>query len=323
MKNKKRNIIISTIILVVCVFSYMLFSKNGYKEYTNGQSFASLVDVLLETAKGKDTVEINEENINSIGSTYFKEGIKKGNITITGFNTNLLKDKVKFLIPVKYKFLSVMLSSEGKLELDKDYLVYTPQNFKIGKISVPKAKILNYIKSSLNKNIKIESNKILLDTKIFSNKIEIENIKEGKVDIKVNEKTKNVANKVAKASKLLENEKLMKKEISKANSVSSKDNTKNTSKKDSSKSSNDEDTDNSTSDNSSGLNGRESEMVSIMNSTIAALDSNPSYNYEPDARRVLDIYNSLSQQEKARFKSKVYNYVDVARAKSVRDKMRK
>ncbi|WP_027626162.1 hypothetical protein [Clostridium lundense] len=313
MTHKKPIIIISTLIFVVGIFSYMLFSKNGYKEYNSGESFANLIDLLLETANGKDKIDINEETINSIASNYLKAGIKKGNITINGFNADISKDKIKVLVPVKYKSLPLMVSSQGKLQLENNNLVYTPEYFKVGKISLPKEKVLGYIKRMSNDKLKIENGKFIISSNLFTQKIDILSIEDGKFVGKIKDNAKKIADRVDKAIKKVEGKEVGNKIEEKLNSNIPNSNSTTNKAENKSSSGNQGDS----------LGGKQSEMISIMNSTISKLDSNISYNYWPDVERVMSIYDTLSPQDKAKFKNQVFNYVDVVKAKEIKHRLGK
>lgn len=325
MKHKKPMVIISAIILILGIFSYMLFSKNGYKEYTSGESFANLIDILLETSKGKDSLEINEESLNSIVSSYLNQGIKKGNITLKGFNANISKDKIKMLVPVKYKSLPFMLSTEGKVEVKDSKLIYVPEDFKVGKISIPKEKALSYMKKMNNGKLNIEDDKLIINSELFSKKVKITNIENGKFVGKINDSGKKMAGRIDKAVKKFESKDMEKKIEGKlngkdTNAIQSKINEKASSAKLNNKSSK---SSGESSNNSSSIGAKESQMISIMNSTISKLDSNISYNYWPDVERVMGIYDSLPPNEKAKFKNQVFNYVDVAKAKEIKHRLGK
>jgi len=309
--NKRKNIIIVliSIMIIIVVFLATLFNKNGYKEYSTSESFGTLVDLLLRASSGEDTIKIDEEKINSLGASYFKQGIKKGNVTIMGLNVHMTEDNINLLIPVKYKYFALLLSTKGKLMVKEGNIVYYPQHFKVGSILVPMSKVLSFIKDSLGDKIEIQDNSLVLNKKLFLDKIEILEIKEGNLIAKLNESTKKILGKADKAIKGIDDKE---KGESQANS------SKNPSNEEKSVSN----TTNKSSSSSKGLTSKESQMISIMNSTIATLDFNPSYNYWPNVNRVMGIYETLSTEEKASFKSKVYSYVDVTRAKRVKSKIK-
>jgi len=308
-RKKKAVLALITIVLIMAIFLASLLNKNGYKEYSTVESFGTLVDLFLKASSGEDTIKIDDEKINSLGASYFKQGIKKGNVTITGLNVHMEEDNINLLIPVKYKFLPLVLSTKGKLQIKEGNIIYYLEYFKVGSILLPKSKVFSFIKNSLGDRIEIQDNSLVLNKKFFSNKVEILEIKEGNLIAKVNESTKKILGKADKVRKGMEDKE---KGEFQANS------SKNPSNEEKSVSN----TTNKSSSSSKGLTSKESQMISIMNSTIATLDSNPSYNYWPNVNRVMGIYETLSTEEKASFKSKVYSYVDVTRAKRVKSKIK-
>ncbi|AEB75400.1 hypothetical protein [Clostridium botulinum] len=332
MRHKKKITIVSVLILIVGIFSYMLFSKNGYKEYTSRESFANLVDILLDSTNGKEKIDINEESINSIASSYLQQGIKKGKITIKGFNANISKDKIKFLIPVKYKSLPLMLSSEGRVELNNDKIIYTSEYFKVGKLPIPKEKVISYIKKMNNSKLKIEDDKFIINSSLLGGKVQIVDIQDGKFTGKIKDNGKKLVSRVDKAIKKFESkdmeQKIEQKIEEKINSkdsksIESKMNGKIQNEKLNSTTNKNTGIAKGSSSKGSSLGSKEMQMISIMNSTISKLDSNISYNYWPDVERVMGIYDTLPSAEKSKFKNQVFNYVDVVKAKDIKHRLGK
>lgn len=310
--NKRKNIIIAliSIIIIISIFTASLFNKRGYVEYRTSESFGTLVDLLLKASSGDETIIIDEEKINSLGASYLNQGIKKGNLTISGLNVNIKDNNIKLLVPVKYKFLPLVLSTEGKVQIKEGNVVFYPDYFKAGSISIPQNKVFSFIKDYFGNKIDIKDNSLIVNKKLYSSKIQVLEMKDGNLIAKINDNTKKIISKADKAINTLgENEKEKLQVNSNKNTSSGAKNGSSSNRKASS--------------SSKGLTSKESQMISIMNSTIATLDSNSSYNYWPNVDRVMSIYESLSSEEKANFKSKVYSYVDVGRAKRVKSKIKK
>lgn len=308
-KNKKAFLALSFIIGIVFIGFWTLFNKNGYKEYSSSESFGTLVDLLVKASSGEETIKIDEQKINSLGASYFKQGFQVDKINIGGLNVHMWEDNINILIPVKYKAIPLVLSTKGKLQVNEETLVFFPEYFKVGKLSVSKNKVFSLIKKSFTNKIEIGENSLEIDTKFVSSKIQILALKDGNFIAKVNDSTRTTLSKVDKAVKAIE---MKDEEI--ANAGDSKSSSAGEKREVTSK--------NKSSSNSKGLSSKESQMISIMNNTIDTLDSNPSYNYWPNVNRVMAIYETLSPEEKASFKKKVYSYVDVARAKRVKSKIK-
>jgi hypothetical protein len=328
------------ILAVILIFSYLVFSKGNYKEYSGQESFGTLMSLLLDTVQSEGKMEITEEDISVLGSSYFKDGVKKGNLTIKGLNVVLGEDKAKFLIPVKYKGLSVLLTTEGQVAMDDSSIVYTPEYFKVGKINLPKSKTLGYIGGHFKGKMLVEEGKIVVSKNILPDDIETFTIKDGKILCtakketretlaKTNETIKKIEEKVKLESgtvlKNLENNAGGKNSSTGNGSLGSSEN--NTSKGNSNEGENNSNSGGSLSKIGGELgslygnvsSSKEKQMVSIMSGTVNNLQSDSSYNFWGDVKSVMSIYKSLTPEEKERFKIQVFSNVDMENALKLKD----
>lgn len=328
------------ILAVILIFSYLVFSKGNYKEYSGQESFGTLMSLLLNTVQSEGKMEITEEDISVLGSSYFKDGVKKGNLTIKGLNVVLGEDKAKFLIPVKYKGLSVLLTTEGQVAMDDSSIVYTPEYFKVGKINLPKSKTLGYIGGHFKGKMLVEEGKIVVSKNILPDDIETFTIKDGKILCtakketretlaKTNETIKKIEEKVKLESgtvlKNLENNAGGKNSSTGNGSLGSSEN--NTSKGNSNEGENNSNSGGSLSKIGGELgslygnvsSSKEKQMVSIMSGTVNKLQSDSSYNFWGDVKNVMSIYKSLTPKEKERFKVQLFSNVDMENALKLKD----
>ncbi|MFU0823512.1 hypothetical protein [Clostridium sp.] len=330
------------ILAVILIFSYLVFSKGNYKEYSGQESFGTLMSLLLDTVQSEGKMEITEEDISVLGSSYFKDGVKKGNLTIKGLNVVLGEDKAKFLIPVKYKGLSVLLTTEGQVAMDDSSIVYTPEYFKVGKINLPKSKTLGYIGGHFKGKMLVEEGKIVVSKNILPDDIETFTIKDGKILCtakketretlaKTNETIKKIEEKVKLESgtvlKNLENNAGGKNSSTGNGSLGSSEN--NTSKGNSNEGENNSNSGGSLSKIGGELgslygnvsSSKEKQMVSIMSGTVNNLQSDSSYNFWGDVKSVMSIYKSLTPEEKERFKIQVFSNVDMENALKLKEEL--
>lgn len=355
---KKQIIIPVVILLILGIFSYLLFYKTDYKEYSNKQSFQSLIKTILKTSSD-GTIILDEDTINSLTSTYLRSKVNNSGVSVLGFNIDISEDAAKFTIPIKYKKFTLYLSSQGEFKINGEYLVYTPNYFKIGKIPIPKSKILSIIKNKFKTKLTIKDNSIFIKRALSSNKLQITSIEDGKLICNIDSSSLSL---VSKAAKLLENiennitpnsnskDGSTKAESTKDNSqnnttsnnVSISENTSNnnttnivnknnnstlkndsnTSEQNTTSNSKDSNKDsNNSTDSTDPTVANQDTMISIINNTIHILNSDPSYNYMPNVRKVLEMYNSMSQEDKAKFKARAYKEVDIATAKKIKDKL--
>jgi hypothetical protein len=330
------------ILAVILIFSYLVFSKGNYKEYSGQESFGTLMSLLLDTVQSEGKMEITEEDISVLGSSYFKDGVKKGNLTIKGLNVVLGEDKAKFLIPVKYKGLSVLLTTEGQVAMDDSSIVYTPEYFKVGKINLPKSKTLGYIGGHFKGKMLVEEGKIVVSKNILPDDIETFTIKDGKILCtakketretlaKTNETIKKIEEKVKLESgtvlKNLENNAGGKNSSTGNGSLGSSEN--NTSKGNSNEGENNSNSGGSLSKIGGELgslygnvsSSKEKQMVNIMSGTVNNLQSDSSYNFWGDVKSVMSIYKSLTPEEKERFKIQVFSNVDMENALKLKEEL--
>lgn len=329
------------ILAVILIFSYLVFSKENYKEYSGQESFGTLMSLLLNTVQSEGNMEITQEDISALASSYFKDGVKKGNLTIKGLNVNLGEDKVKFLIPVKYKGLSLLLTTEGQVTVD-DSIVYTPEYFKVGKIKLPKGKVLGYIGGRFKGKMLVEDEKIVMSKSILPDDIETFSIKDGKILCTAKKETREILAKTNEAIKKIEEKiKLESGTVlknSKNNAGGKNSSTGNgslgSSENNTSKGNSNEVENNSNSGGSlSKIGGelgslygnvsssKEKQMVNIMSGTVNNLQSDSSYNFWGDVKSVMSIYKSLTPEEKERFKIQVFSNVDMENALKLKEEL--
>ncbi|KOA19376.1 hypothetical protein CLHOM_21670 [Clostridium homopropionicum DSM 5847] len=336
---KNRNVkILSVVIALLIVTSWLIFSKGNYKSYKSEDSFKALMGVMLESINNKGVMILEEKDINALASSYLKEGINKGGLIIGGLNVNVNGEKVTALIPIKYKGFSMLFSTKGNFQFKEDSLWFTPDYFKIGKISLPKKYVMNLVKNKFGSKIKEEEGSLVVGKGIIPFEFNSIELIEGKFVIvskgETNELIKNTSEAISKLEQEVKAQ-IAKESQNKANNSSQvKDSTKNTS--------NNEKTNNNTSGDSkneakesedslnkiyedlNGLQGnlatsKEKQMISIMSSAINNIKTDSDYNFWNDMDKVMDIYKTLSPQEKKNFKTKVLSNIDLENALKIKD----
>lgn len=338
MNFKNKTFKITTIAIFILILSgYLVFSHGGYKEYSSDESFNVLMSVLLDTVKNKGELALSENEINALGSSYFKEGLTKGSLTIRGLNMNIKEDEVTTLIPVKFKSFPILLSTKGTFSIDNKEVVYTPEFFKVGKITIPRGTILNYISKNFNDKLKVEGEYIVINRSILPDDIDSFKFANGKLFLVAKEETKQMLAKTNESiKKIQEQAKAGSKDNSNANKgTNSGIDYKNSGNKVGNETKNSNPKDNNSKQDTrqslaqiagelgslqgSASTSKEKQMISIMSSTANTLQSNPSYNFWGDVKRVMSIYDTLTPKEKEKFKSKVFSGVDLNNAMEIKD----
>lgn len=166
MKRTIRTFLLALIIigLLIAGSVVLAFNKQGY---TLNNSLASGVINKITTAeKNEDMITLTKEEINSLLSTVYKNPKQKGNIIIKTPQVSLEGDKVIVKIPITYKSMEVILWTKGSVSQDEENIIYSPDSFKVGKLTVPKSMVISKLKSQLKgENITIEDSNILINKK--------------------------------------------------------------------------------------------------------------------------------------------------------------
>lgn len=115
--------------------------------------------------------ELTQKNIDELCYLYFSKPKNKGNIMLQGVNIEMLNDELFIQAPVSYKKLNLLFSSQGKLNFSEGEISYSPDNFKIGKLSLPKKLVISQILKLYNKNFYAEDNLIKINPSVFPFKI--------------------------------------------------------------------------------------------------------------------------------------------------------
>ncbi|MBU3142569.1 hypothetical protein [Clostridium sp. CF012] len=180
-KMKKISGIFKLIIKVVllAVFAYMILYTGGVavKKTDSTEVINKLKFIKI---KGGEFGLIQKE-IDELCNIYFAKPISKGNITVQGVNVNVLKDELLIEVPISYNKLNLLLSSRGKLNYSNGEISYVADNFKIGKIPLPKSLIISQIKKQNNTVFYVEGNLIKINESALPFKIESLKIVDNKI----------------------------------------------------------------------------------------------------------------------------------------------
>lgn len=226
---KNMILIISTILIsVIGSLSYMVF-WNSSTSYPVPKVSTALISKIDKVSTAGTPMELSNEDLNAILGMYFKEEKTFGKITIKEVHSEILKDSIKLNIPISYKDLNFMLTSEGKLEVKDKVIIYSPSNFKVGKISLPKAYILKILQRHLVKGIDIKDNNIVLDKNILPLEIKTIEVKNDRLYVGIENASGSMEKKIIASYKKLK-DKLWTKSYGDANNTSN--NTSNTDLKD-------------------------------------------------------------------------------------------
>lgn len=359
----------------LAIFTYILL-YNGRVTLNKTNSTEALQKLKSIQVEGGE-FELSQNDINELGSIYFSKPKNKGDITFRGVNIELLSGELLIQAPIIYKKFNLLFSSTGKINFSDGQIVYAADNFKIGKLIVPKNLVISQILKLQNKIFYVEDNLIKINTsilplklekfKIVDNKIQvtakkldmkmlienddkssIENIDKQIVTLEqkiqsVNslmnevekEKIEEVQNTidVVKGKSIEEKKKVISDVIIKLDKIinGSKESDKKREleklKAEAEKiiQNKEKDSDNQIAIRRIALTkvkdelsnvysqvetSKEQKLISLMNSTLSKMISNPSYNYTSDKTSILSIYGTLDSTSRDRVKSALFWNID-------------
>ncbi len=180
-RTKKNKLILVPIILLVALatFVYMI-SYNGEAVVDKTASTNVLQKLRNQILMNVGQFEITQADINGAINLYLKAPISRGDITLKEVNTKISNDEILIEAPFSYKNIDLLFSSSGKLGLSDGEITYNPDNFKLGKVSLPKKLVLALISKQSNNNFYVADNLIKIKTDVLPisiNSLIIENDK--------------------------------------------------------------------------------------------------------------------------------------------------
>lgn len=186
MKKTLRNFLLTLILIILLIAGgvTLAFDKQGY---TLSNSSAENVLTKINTAeKDGKMISLTKEEINSLLSMVYKNPKQKGNVTIKAPQVDLEGDKVIAKVPIIYKSMEVILWTKGSISQNEDNIIYAPDSFKIGKLTVPKSIVISKLNSRLKDGkISIKESNILINKKAIPFFINDINIKNNVMNIKI------------------------------------------------------------------------------------------------------------------------------------------
>ncbi|WP_392486696.1 hypothetical protein ACER0A_003060 [Haloimpatiens sp. FM7315] len=342
--------IAGSIVLVICVLSYCIFSKSEYKSYVKDNS-ANVFAKLKTLNSSLKPVELEEEDINQILDFSLAGKIARGDLNIEKSWAKMEENQITLYALTDYKNLHVLLSTKGTISYG-DNLVYTPKEFKVGKLPVSKKMVMDKLMGALKGIADIKGDNIIVSKDKLPLSIKNMVLNNGKLCVTVKEPLeKQFLNKMHKDLNTLtsqvKDEKILSKinkakgqiksmisdikdesaETSNKNVASAKSNTK-------VKAENEKATKNNVNINLDASLGKAAgelsmaksavsssggrQIIDIMRGTVSTLKGNPKYNYSGDMGEVIGIYRTLTPEQKKNLKSAIYSNVDVGNAVKLR-----
>ena len=179
MKKSKGLIVLIIAIAALAAFAYLILyngnvvvKKTESTEVTNKLKYIKLIG---------GNFELVQNDLDEISNIYFQKPINKKGVTLQGVNINVLKDELLIEAPIKYNNVNLLVSSKGKLNLYNGQIVYAPDNFKIGKLILPKSLVISKLKKQENNIFYVEGNLIKIKPEVLPFKLKSLTILDNKI----------------------------------------------------------------------------------------------------------------------------------------------
>ncbi|MGH4050623.1 MAG: hypothetical protein ACREVX_04605 [Clostridium sp.] len=180
---KSKSVWVGIILLIVTLGTLVYMSLYNGEVVTKKTASSNVIKKLTtQVLINGGEFEITQEDMNGLIKLYFKEPLSKGNISVKEINTEMKNSEILIEAPMSYKNIDLLFSTTGKLNVMDGEITYVADNFKIGKITLPKALVMSQISKSGKGDIfYVEDNIVKINTEKFPLKINSLEIKEDKM----------------------------------------------------------------------------------------------------------------------------------------------
>jgi len=158
-KTKSKGIWVLIIILAaLALLAYsVLYTGGVVPKKTDSTEVISKLKIAQ--IKGGD-FELNQQDVDELSNLYFGSPKNKGDITLKGVNIEILEDELLIEAPISYKNINLLLSSKGKINFSNGEIDYVAENFRIGKLPLPKKMVISQISKINNESFFVKDNLI-------------------------------------------------------------------------------------------------------------------------------------------------------------------
>jgi len=297
---------IACLIVFVMIISAVMALWSEDEPAYQTVSVTEMADKVKNIKKQGGTIEFSQDEINSATAFYCEKKLQSVPY-FTQLASKLGKNKIEIFIGGKIgQKIKFQLYSEGYLFYSDGSIVYIPEKFKIGKISLPKGLVLNKIskiRAIADNGITLEGDTLILTDEIFPFEIIAFSVKPDKMtfEVKKDEKASNSKSTAGGANSPGQggSSSQINSEATKAllRTVYSQLGTVYTNVK----------------------TAQEKQIVGSMMTVVNNLIQNPSSPYRDQAGRVILEYNKLTAEEKSDLKLAMLTYMDTDVALELKD----
>ncbi|MGV8984343.1 hypothetical protein [Clostridium sp.] len=157
-KKVKGTLVLVILLAALALLAYSILYTGGV--VLNKTDSTEVINKLKVIQIKGGEFELNQTDVDQLSNLYFGSPKNMGDITVKGANITILKDELLIEAPISYKNINLLLSSTGKISFSDGEIVYDADNFKIGKITLPKNMVISQISKDANESFYVEDNLI-------------------------------------------------------------------------------------------------------------------------------------------------------------------
>lgn len=193
-RTKRKILRLMPIILLVALATFIYMTLYNGETVVDKRLTSNVMQKLSSEILGNGgQFEITQEDMNAAIKLYFKEPIRKGDIIVKEVNTKISDDEILIEAPFSYKNQNLLFSSKGKLSVSDGEITYDVDNFKIGKLLLPKKLVMTQISKKSNDQFYVKDNLLKIKTGVFPLAISSLEIEGNKIVGKVGFKGLNIS----------------------------------------------------------------------------------------------------------------------------------
>ncbi|WP_446898511.1 DUF2140 family protein [Clostridium sp. LBM24168] len=174
-------VIVPLIIILSILISLITWNSSNIPDFS--QPSEQLAAKIINMPANNGSITLSNEELNELIGLYPIDENKFGDLKVKAIYTEIFKDRFIIYLPSNYKGINVLLSISGKPYLENGRIVYEINDFKVGKLKLPKSIVTNIVKKYDVKRVSLKDNKIIIDTSLFSLKMRELKLSEGSVTI--------------------------------------------------------------------------------------------------------------------------------------------
>lgn len=169
LRNNKPILLLIILAAILAFFANIILYNGGMvvKKTDSTEVLQKLKDIQGKGGK----FELTQRDIDEINNLYFGKAKNKGNITVQGVSIQVLEDELLIKIPISYKKVNLLVSSKGTLKFSNGEVAYVAENFKIGKLTLPKSLVMSQASKLNNEKFYVQDDLMKINPSVLPFKL--------------------------------------------------------------------------------------------------------------------------------------------------------